>query len=136
MKNYVLGFAFDTNAENVALIEKQRPDWQKGLLNGIGGHIEAFESPLEAMIREFREETGVHVESWGHYLTMKGHTWTCETYRAFDINLNNLMTTTDETIVICKVLPDRQHLLKNIRWLIELALDPEPSSPNVIHYAS
>lgn len=41
----------------VVLIEKNRPAWQKGLLNFPGGHIEPGETPLECVIREFREET-------------------------------------------------------------------------------
>ena len=47
---YVVGFAFDKKRENVALIQKNRPPWQKGKLNGIGGHIEA-----EAAVRWLRE---------------------------------------------------------------------------------
>lgn len=58
--NYVAGFMFD--GEKVALIRKNRPEWQAGLLNGIGGKIEEGERPLEAMRREFREETGRDVE--------------------------------------------------------------------------
>jgi hypothetical protein len=37
---YVVGFAFDTDGR-VALIRKNRPEWQAGRLNGIGGHVEA-----------------------------------------------------------------------------------------------
>jgi len=37
MTEYVLGFLMDNY--RVVLIEKQRPAWQKGLLNGVGGHI-------------------------------------------------------------------------------------------------
>src|SRR5205085_1283386 len=57
--HYVAGFLFDEEAANVALIRKSKPRWQAGLLNGIGGHVEANESPERAMAREFYEETGV-----------------------------------------------------------------------------
>lgn len=40
MKRYVAGFLFNKEGNQVALIEKQRPEWQKFQLNGIGGHIE------------------------------------------------------------------------------------------------
>lgn len=33
---YVVGFAFDLTLTMVALIRKNRPEWQMGLLNGIG----------------------------------------------------------------------------------------------------
>jgi hypothetical protein len=54
---FVLGFVFDFEAKKVLLVLKNRPDWQTGLLNGLGGKIEADETPLEAMEREFKEET-------------------------------------------------------------------------------
>lgn len=57
-RRFVLGFCFDFGYHNVLLIEKNRPPWQAGKLNGIGGKIEEGESPAAAMAREFREETG------------------------------------------------------------------------------
>jgi 8-oxo-dGTP diphosphatase len=76
---YVCGFAFDAR-DHVTLIRKQRPTWQKGKLNGVGGKVEtvdttpiggtprtiARESSRHAMSREFLEETGVFVpvEDW------------------------------------------------------------------------
>ena len=78
-KRYVLGFAFDQNADNVILIEKQRPDWQKGKLNGVGGKIEESDKCWNgndvnwndtaglAMVREFKEETGADTKIGGEY---------------------------------------------------------------------
>lgn len=64
-KDYVLGFAFDQYGA-CALIQKLRPDWQKGRWNGIGGHREPGEDGPTAMAREFREETGMdtHPGQW------------------------------------------------------------------------
>lgn len=56
---YVLGFAFSKSMRSVVLIEKKKPEWQAGLLNGIGGKLEEGESAAAAMVREFKEETGV-----------------------------------------------------------------------------
>lgn len=50
--HYVAGFMFNEDRTRVALIEKQKPDWQRGKLNGIGGKIEDDESPVEAMTSE------------------------------------------------------------------------------------
>ena len=58
MIQYVLGFAFNETKEKVALIKKLKPDWQKGKFNGVGGKLEPEELPMEAMVREFKEETG------------------------------------------------------------------------------
>jgi 8-oxo-dGTP pyrophosphatase MutT (NUDIX family) len=64
-KDYVVGFAFDAYG-SVALIQKQRPTWQKGKWNGIGGSREQAETGSEAMAREFYEETGMRTkpEDW------------------------------------------------------------------------
>lgn len=88
MKNYVAGLMFSSNGETVALIVKNKPDWQKDLLNGIGGKIEPQDYSLtqgiptvqatqlfasnKAMIREFEEETEVNTDSkdWNLFLQM------------------------------------------------------------------
>src|SRR5690606_7863558 len=68
---------------HVCLIRKQKPDWQKGLLNGVGGKIEDSDGSTaitrwdviqqRAMAREFFEETGVSVmpADWHRFHTMK-----------------------------------------------------------------
>jgi 8-oxo-dGTP diphosphatase len=69
MVTYVLGFAFLNGDKDVILIEKTKPDWQKGLMNGVGGKLESYdESSLHAMVREFREETGIdtRLTQWKH----------------------------------------------------------------------
>lgn len=71
--NYVVGFVTDDDHRAVLLVRKARPEWQAGLLNGIGGKVQhlpvrpqdtelRWESPLEAMRREFSEETGLSID--------------------------------------------------------------------------
>jgi 8-oxo-dGTP pyrophosphatase MutT (NUDIX family) len=43
---------------NVLLVRKNRPEWQKGRLNLVGGKIEPGETPEEAAVRELYEEAG------------------------------------------------------------------------------
>jgi 8-oxo-dGTP diphosphatase len=69
-QQFVVGFAFN-ELERVLLVEKKRPDWQKGLLNGIGGKIEPGETPAEAMDRECLEETGLRLK-WTEVGLMRG----------------------------------------------------------------
>jgi 8-oxo-dGTP diphosphatase len=59
MKEYVVGLAFTRRADRLVLIRKSKPEWMAGQLNGVGGKVESGESYLDAMRREFREETGV-----------------------------------------------------------------------------
>lgn len=70
LRRFVLGFAFTPGLEWVALIRKRkvRPgfEFMSGRLNGLGGKIRDGELPLDAMVREFKEESGVEIpaESW------------------------------------------------------------------------
>jgi 8-oxo-dGTP diphosphatase len=61
--NYVVAFLFTHNVEKVWLIQKQKPEWQKGCLNGIGGKIEEDETPMQAVIRELKEESGLDISA-------------------------------------------------------------------------
>lgn len=77
MISYVAGFLFrqrwDGNlgvVDEVALIKKIKPEWQNGFLNGIGGKIEPGEVPLDAMIREFKEEAGEDIRNWTEFAIM------------------------------------------------------------------
>ena len=56
MIGYTLGIA--ASDRNVILIKKSKGE-QKDKFNFVGGHIELGERPIECMVREFEEETGV-----------------------------------------------------------------------------
>jgi 8-oxo-dGTP diphosphatase len=121
-QNYVLGFLFRGSQGQVALIEKQRPSWQKGFLNGIGGKIEYNEQPHEAIIREFFEETSACVQSWRQFAVLHwrdGCVFCYVSHGEF-----NLISITDERVNWFDVssitmLP----IIPKLRWLIPLALD-------------
>ena len=72
MKTYTVGFVFDTKLEQVLLLHKQKPDWQVGKLNGMGGKVEAGESRVKCMARECREETCLDIpeSAWTHFATI------------------------------------------------------------------
>ena len=74
---YVAGFLFRAEGTEVALVQKQTPEWQKGKLNGIGGKVELGETPARAMQREFLEETGAEVKDWRAFCGLKdaANTW-------------------------------------------------------------
>lgn len=59
MKEYVLVYAKTKWHEPlVLLVLKERPAWQKGRLNLVGGKIEEGETPIQAAVRELKEESG------------------------------------------------------------------------------
>jgi 8-oxo-dGTP diphosphatase len=123
-KQYVLGFLFDPEKSTVLLIQKKRPDWQSGRLNGIGGKINPGEVPLAAMIREFEEETTVILTRWTRFAEMSGDGFRIYCYKAFSYSIGATKTATDEEVFCirldnflnCPVMP-------NLAWLIPLALD-------------
>lgn len=82
MQDYSVGFLH--NDYDVALIRKDRPAWQAGFLNGIGGKIEPGESPHDAMIRECHEEAGRFVGPWDHFLTLEGTTARVYCFAVYD----------------------------------------------------
>lgn len=57
-------------SREVVLVRKNKPKWQAGRLNGIGGAIEGGESPYQAMVREWHEETGHNEVGWSHFATL------------------------------------------------------------------
>lgn len=69
-REYVVGFLIDPTNRRVALIKKDKPAWQKGYWNGIGGKVELREEPKQAMAREFKEEAGAWIEDWNYDRTM------------------------------------------------------------------
>ena len=120
----VLGFLFDFN--DVLLIEKARPNWQKGRLNGIGGHIEDGESPIQAMIREFKEETQYEFGNhWYNFGKMGcGTDWEVFLFSSISTsNFNELNDRVigDETLKVCSKDNLPVTVLPNLEWLIPMA---------------
>lgn len=133
MKTYCLGFIFDD--ERVLLIRKNRPEWQRGKFNGIGGHIEPGEIPLDAMIRETREESGLVIPAthWMPVCTMQFSDYSVYVYAA-KAAFAQAESLTDE--LLCA--SSREHLgpdcLPNLHWLVPMAwnrltVDTDSPSP-------
>ena len=128
--DYVLGFVFsDCLDSKVLLIEKTKPAWQKGKLNGIGGKIEPGETPLEAMVRETNEETGLSVVDYVHYCTMSFAQDTVLVFVGFaDFDLLRDESPTEEKLHVVKI-PDvllkktEIPTMSNLPWLIAMAHD-------------
>lgn len=134
---YTVGFAFSENRKYVALIEKQRPKWQAGKLNGIGGHVENGERFAIAQQREFWEETGVVIPAneWKAYATLVGPDWQVRCFSAFTDEIHKVVSKTDESVHVLPV----EHFgilrcLDNLSYLIPLALDNDQVGVPMFHY--
>ena len=148
MTGYVVGFMFIepySYESQVLLIKKERPEWQKGKLNGIGGHIEKDETAEDAMVREFEEETGFKTEKkdWRRFCSLRGikkeyivffYVYIVKEKDREEIE-NSVITTTDEEVEFYYVdTLDHYNLIPNLKWLIPLALDKDELDNYVFDY--
>ena len=142
LTEYVLGFMFDPALDHVVLIEKQRPKWQAGRLNGVGGKLEGYETFESAMVREFQEETGLATtkEDWSRFIELLGPNWHVIGYCGQHPKIHHVKTMTDEKVLIGHV-PQIQGLrtIANLQWLVPMArdfLDAQVDSPHLVttHY--
>lgn len=130
---YVAGFMFSTPTF-VALIRKRRPSWQAGRYNAIGGKVELYETPAEAMVREFKEETSYEssLDDWRLFCRLTHPHRGGYVYffvASFDKAKGVVQQTTDELVdwIHIPTLFDgvaREKMIPNLRWLIPMAIDP------------
>lgn len=134
MQEYVAGFLFRKGKTEVALVEKQKPAWQKGKYNGIGGKIEHTDNHiLAAMIREFKEETGETVTDWKLFCELAGKDWVVYFFKSFEGDDKNLQTIEEERILWCEINDELfTKGLPNLKWLIPLAMDEDNHYAEVV----
>lgn len=134
MKNYVLGFFFGYNdgdgSTYVVLVRKSKPEWQRGKLNGIGGLVEDSDpNGTSAMIREFKEETGVQTraEDWLHYAELKLENGdNVIVFKGFAPGYVEVSGTPEEPVRwvdVKDIVMGDSEMISNLRWLIPMALD-------------
>lgn len=130
-KIYCLGFAFTPQQDQVLLILKNKPEWQKGLYNGVGGKVEDGEAVYSAMAREFQEETGI---------AQQQGLWTMFCSMIFDSAYVVCFRTTLENPPVIFVpqsagdsheIPSWFHInelpknrVENAGWLVPMAMEP------------
>lgn len=135
MTTYTCCFAFSEN--NVLLIRKATPEWQRGFLNGIGGKVEDGETVLDATVREFKEETLLwgevinpivfHAMLWREFATHKN--WPLVYFSACEISPAAMHKATVMTAPLkepCIMQPLNKlgqggQLMPNLPFLLEMA---------------
>lgn len=124
MVKYVVALTFSN--DKVLLIRKLKPEWQKGKLNGIGGKIEGKEYPVEAIRREFREETGVDISEyyWELFCVLNGSNVRIFFFRT-DQDVSEARTIEKEKIEWVKFNPLPKDVIENLKWLIPMAYSKE-----------
>jgi len=137
---YVLGFCYNAEAscretqigtsgfEMVLLIRKNKPNWQRGKLNGVGGKIEKGEHSRQAMTREFQEETGVVInpKKWSYFACMKGNGFEVHCFAIADKQaFSEAQTIADEKIERHSVLwvASSTEVIPNLKFLVPMGAD-------------
>lgn len=125
MKKYTLVFAFDLINDKVCLIRKEKPEHMRGLLNGVGGKLEAIDNSfLDCAIREFHEETSVLLPK--NNMINAGHISDDQHFfvQVFTINTNLIYDciTNEKEIIGIYAISD---VLNNERFLV-------PETKNII----
>ena len=122
-KNYVIGLIFD-DKNRILLINKLRPDWQKGYYNGIGGKVEGNETFMKAMIRETKEEANLDIKkNWKLYHKDILANVQINTYyqKISSKEIEKFKSLTDEKVELFEIdklptntLPDIRHMIEKI----------------------
>lgn len=125
MQTYVVGFMIRAASQEVLMIRKNRPDWQAGKWNGIGGKVEPGERPCDAMVREFVEETDVGTLPWmwEHTLTMDGGNRFCiYYYRSFVDDFPPYRSVTDELVQVHSrhTILNELPVIDNMKWILPM----------------
>lgn len=129
---FVVGFPFA--GDLVLLIEKQKT-WCKGLWNGVGGGVELEDHfhgqtqvnkvSAQAMVREFREETGLNTETyeWECFCVLEEPKAMVFFFRAFvsDRWLAGAQCMTDERVDLWHHEVSGLPIMPNLTWLLPMA---------------
>ena len=126
IRKYVLVFCFSEDSRDLVLIKKNRPEQLKDKLNALGGKIEPGESPIEAAVREVREESGLsfchdQLKFVAHFEKVPNAEITI--YAVWSDEIQHAKTMEDEQIFIL----DTKYLhtfniMPNLNWLIPLCI--------------
>lgn len=126
MIRYTLGFVFDQSLTRVLLIHKLTPEWQKGMINGLGGKFEAGETAQECVAREILEEASLvtHPDEWLPVGELRAETWHIDVLAlAYQGAESDAQAAEDEAIEWFPIYPLPGAIKSNLAWLIPLCRD-------------
>lgn len=134
---YVLGFLFSPDYKKLVLIQKNKPEWQKGLFNVPGGRVENYDKTYNhATAREFSEEAGICIPyyEWQQFASLNGPDYKVYCFVADSGIYKQVSSRTSETIKVHEVedvLTGKLPIVPGLTYLIPLARDylVNPSSP-------
>lgn len=126
MTHFTLGFIFNSDLSQVLLIHKDRPVWQKGQLNGLGGKIEAGEDPVTCIVREVAEEACLTTQpdEWLTIGSMQGPNFlvTVLTMK-YSGKASDAQAGESQPVEWCLTAALPTNVIWNLRWWIPLCQD-------------
>lgn len=133
MKEYTLGFYFSADLKKVLLIKKNKPEWQAGRWNGVGGQVESKKDTKNigalqnnCMVREFEEETGIFtgLTEWNEFALLRYSEWNVYVYYTiYRRGHAKPESITGEKVFWYDLSKNSKKLLPNLSWLIPMALE-------------
>ncbi len=132
----VVGLMFDPAFQRLVMIRKaddSKIEAIRGLLNPPGGKIEDGEHPHDAMVREFREETGVEEFEWEHFLNLRvdhgpDERFIIYFYRCDSFQIEDVKTMETEPVGVYNIdqlIQGLHPMVPNLKWIIPLAKYPK-----------
>lgn len=141
--SYCLGFIFNEDETKVLMLKKNKPDWQLGMLNGIGGKRELFDGSMEgSMVRECTEETKIITteEDWYFIGNMYSNKWMVNCFKSKQptekLEALDGMVVDEGTLMLVDVnsIISNKQMLPSCKYLIPLALQKDHVFFNVEYY--
>lgn len=123
---YASCLLIDHDMKRALLIRKNRPEFQKGRLNIVGGGMELGEFPALTALRETGEEVGIELNllelTLFCTLINVNDRWRVDFYKTVcDIDKYQQLTDEVPEVIDLDNIPD--DVLYNLKWLIPMALD-------------
>ena len=124
-EKYTVAFIFNTTMSKVLLVHKQKPEWQLGKVNGIGGKYEEGETGEQCIQRETREESNLDIPeaAWLRVGTMRLTSGNVGVYAArYEGNLSDAVKNHHEEVEWFGIDSLPENAISNLHWLVPLTL--------------
>ena len=138
-EKYTVAFIFNSSMSKVLLVHKEKPEWQLGKLNGIGGKYEEGESGAQCIARETREESTLEIpeDKWLRIGTISQDRGNVGVYTAiYDGELSNAVKGHYEEVEWFEVNALPQNVIPNLRWLIPMAIEKLTYTDTFQHFVA
>jgi 8-oxo-dGTP diphosphatase len=121
-----LGFIYTPLLDQVLLIQKSKPVFHKGLLNGLGGKTDPGETAAQCIAREVQEESGLVIqeEDWLQIGSLKWTEWSVDVLVAkYSGDQNKALSLTGDPVTWYETNKLPANVVSNLNWLIPLGID-------------